>query len=778
MATHRYPCIAIAVASSRSLLPVTPIAAWSLSSSIPAHDKIQLSSYAFTSPNHYTCETPSDQCEKFKHGYSDSLVNGSSFKAYSFSRGSQSSASASSVLGLRYLSSSSRTNTQKVKIVDDDENDDVIGTNSNGRENFSSNSPSQRTTNYSETVTSAKQQFGSEGPAKERIFKNLDDARERGMKALYGEKRSAPEILYDTVVSISTSLQYVAVSFGKMLMYTPKQWSEYFSGVWKFVKHEAHHYWVGTKLLAIDLRIASGLGLKAMRGNTLTRRERRQLTRTTSDIFRLVPFSIFVLVPFMEFLLPFALRLFPNMLPSTFENKVKKEEEMKKKLQAKIVLAKFLQETFFEMASDLKDSRSGEVRASAQNLFDFMSRVRAGESVSQKEMLSHAKLFNDEITLDSLNREQLNGMSYILGLSSTTGLYSDDMLRIQIREQLRKLKSDDMLIREEGIDSLNDDELRAACRSRGIRALYGSTGPERMRKGLEEWLDLSLKQNLPSSLLVLTRAIRLTESILTKEKTEEEYIQQTLASLPPIGVNFDLEGGAEEKEKELEYILQQQQLIEDEEKQRLVIEQKEKEQRQRILEGEELRVEKERIVSNEMDAKLRLENQRELEEIAQALSVLASTSAVSNERAELMGLVQKEIDAYNSRSSPDPGSQLMFDVKGGSGYVEEVKETKDNGPEMALSSRVDRMLSALNDELNLVEEKIGQNIHILDSDDDGRVTPEEISKALDILKKKDDRVIREAIFGSLNLDTEGTIQIDTFLESLRSKRGSAKEQEN
>merc|ERR1712054_94833 len=117
------------------------------------------------------------------------------------------------------------------------------------------------------------------------------------------------------------------------------------------------------------------------------------------------------------------------------------------------------------MASDLKDSRSGEVRASAQNLFDFMSRVRAGESVSQKEMLSHAKLFNDEITLDSLNREQLNGMSYILGLSSTTGLYSDDMLRIQIREQLRKLKSDDMLIREEGIDSLNDDELRAACRS-------------------------------------------------------------------------------------------------------------------------------------------------------------------------------------------------------------------------------------------------------------------------------------------------------------------------
>ena len=46
---------------------------------------------------------------------------------------------------------------------------------------------------------------------------------------------------------------------------------------------------------------------------------RIQLIRTTMDIFRLVPFAIFVIVPFMEFLLPVALKLFPNMLPSTFQ---------------------------------------------------------------------------------------------------------------------------------------------------------------------------------------------------------------------------------------------------------------------------------------------------------------------------------------------------------------------------------------------------------------------------------------------------------------------------
>ena len=45
----------------------------------------------------------------------------------------------------------------------------------------------------------------------------------------------------------------------------------------------------------------------------------------------------------MEILLPVALKLFPNMLPSTFENKLKKEEEMKKRVIAKMEVARFLQ---------------------------------------------------------------------------------------------------------------------------------------------------------------------------------------------------------------------------------------------------------------------------------------------------------------------------------------------------------------------------------------------------------------------------------------------------
>ena len=52
-------------------------------------------------------------------------------------------------------------------------------------------------------------------------------------------------------------------------------------------------------------------------------RHHAQLKRTTQDLLRLIPFAVFVVVPFMEFLLPVALKLFPNMLPSTFTDQYK-----------------------------------------------------------------------------------------------------------------------------------------------------------------------------------------------------------------------------------------------------------------------------------------------------------------------------------------------------------------------------------------------------------------------------------------------------------------------
>lgn len=89
----------------------------------------------------------------------------------------------------------------------------------------------------------------------------------------------------------------------------------------KRIKDGLVHYWHGTKLLAVETRISSKLLWKMLHGGKLIRREQRQLQRTFSDLLRLVPFIVIMIVPFLEFALPVILKFFPNMLPSTFEDK-------------------------------------------------------------------------------------------------------------------------------------------------------------------------------------------------------------------------------------------------------------------------------------------------------------------------------------------------------------------------------------------------------------------------------------------------------------------------
>jgi LETM1 and EF-hand domain-containing protein 1 len=109
-------------------------------------------------------------------------------------------------------------------------------------------------------------------------------------------------------------------------------------------KKEAHHYYMGSKLLMADIKTARQIVGRTLNGTPLTRRERKQLIRTVTDVFRLVPMSIFVLIPFMEFALPFALKIFPNMLPSTFQDSLKAEETMKRELKSRLAMAEFFQE--------------------------------------------------------------------------------------------------------------------------------------------------------------------------------------------------------------------------------------------------------------------------------------------------------------------------------------------------------------------------------------------------------------------------------------------------
>ncbi|XP_014850529.1 PREDICTED: LETM1 and EF-hand domain-containing protein 1, mitochondrial isoform X6 [Poecilia mexicana] len=282
---------------------------------------------------------------------------------------------------------------------------------------------------------------------------------------------------------------------------------------------EIKHYYHGFRLLWIDTTIAGRMLWKILNGNPLSRRERRQFLRTCADVFRLLPFLVFIIVPFMEFLLPVALKLFPNMLPSTFETQSKKEERLKKELRVKLEMAKFLQDTIEEIALRNKAAQ-GNVTEEFSN---FFQKIRdSGERPSNEQIIKFSKLFEDELTLDNLTRPQLVALCRLLELQS---IGTNNFLRFQLIMKLRAIHADDKLIAEEGIESMSVTEVQSACRVRGMRSL-GVT-EERLREQLSQWLDLHLNQQIPTSLLLLSRAMFLPDTL-----SPADQLKTTLQTLP------------------------------------------------------------------------------------------------------------------------------------------------------------------------------------------------------------------------------------------------------
>ncbi|XP_070689934.1 LETM1 domain-containing protein LETM2, mitochondrial [Pempheris klunzingeri] len=271
------------------------------------------------------------------------------------------------------------------------------------------------------------------------------------------------------------------------------------------VVDELKHYYNGFRLLGIDIKIAGRMVRRLLHGQLLTRRERRRLMRTCADLFRLVPFMVFIIVPFMEFLLPVFLKLFPEMLPSTFETESKKEEKQKKGLAAKLELAKFLQETIAEMAR--RNKAKAQTEDETQRFSTYVQKVRGtGEQPTTKDIVRFSKLFEDELTLEHLERPQLVALCKLLELQP---IGTNNLLRFQLMMQLRTIKADDEMIAAEGVPAMSVSELQAACRSRGMRSLGLTT--DQLRLQMQQWLDLHLKENVPPSLLLLSRAMYLTD---------------------------------------------------------------------------------------------------------------------------------------------------------------------------------------------------------------------------------------------------------------------------
>lgn len=356
---------------------------------------------------------------------------------------------------------------------------------------------------------------------------------------------------------------------------------------------------------------------------------------------------------------------------------------------------------------------------------------------------------------------------------------TDTFLRYQLRAALKNIKADDRLIASEGVNTLTYDELRAACRSRGMR--WDGESTTSMRAQLEDWLELSLAAALPSSLLILSRAFTITHQRLEDpEAAAVSDLEATLASLPDeVLKKVELEACATEdsaaqKQRRLESLRHEEVMIAEEAADRqdaaqaaaaltacnrdIALEEMQKPAEVLASEAQaastavaaeavaavpEPVAAVEEVSAQELTAAVVAERRRLAARVARALATLAGASPVASERAEFAGLLRKEVDRYEGMLESGDAARVL----------------SADGPSR-LSARLSSLLSGLERELDRVDASIGQKLHRLDLNHDGRLDRAELAgAAAGLLKEALQGEDLRAVLGDAVFDSEGNIKL-------------------
>lgn len=95
-----------------------------------------------------------------------------------------------------------------------------------------------------------------------------------------------------------------------------------------------------------------------------------------------------------------------------------------------------------------------------------------------------------------------------------------------LRHHILRLQREDREILWEGVDSLTHEELVEACKERAMR-FYG-VSDEMMRDQMGQWLALSSHQDIPPLLLLWSRSITMTHSLVKPEEAQESRKEKVM----------------------------------------------------------------------------------------------------------------------------------------------------------------------------------------------------------------------------------------------------------
>jgi len=260
----------------------------------------------------------------------------------------------------------------------------------------------------------------------------------------------------------------------------------------------------------------------------------------------------FIVIPALELLLPVALYLFPNMLPSTFATKNQKSEREKKLLRARLNSAEFLSNIHSKYLERMKDD------ADLATVKQILKKFQRNEVVTPEEIAAIAPYFRDHITLDSLPSSQLNNLCSYMHIPV---FGSNAILRERLRQKIKKIrKEDEGIVKTGGIEKLSDGEVRELVQERGMRV---NKDLANLRVDLSGWIDLTQTQKIPTSLLLLSRVLMIAAP---HSDNPQQAIGDVLKVLPHAvdEVLVDAAGDDNNYEVERRVVERHQQMIQEE----------------------------------------------------------------------------------------------------------------------------------------------------------------------------------------------------------------------
>ncbi|CCW67404.1 unnamed protein product [Phytomonas sp. Hart1] len=262
------------------------------------------------------------------------------------------------------------------------------------------------------------------------------------------------------------------------------------------------HVYHGFRLLFINIRLAWKYHRQLKKGLALTRRERILLEDSTKDLLRLVPFSFFIVVPFAELLLPVALKMFPGLIPSTFETESQGRNrgfrDSMKTLRARQRVMDYVSSTAL---TTFNPEEQEVIRRSA-----------LGDTVTLKDIRLIGHYFDRDgpFSVYKVPDHIAMGLGRICNVfkwyhSLFPAALVAPLIRRRVIRHYQRIREDDRMLRLEGLDLLNMEELIKANKTRGMR---WTETKDTLLVQLEWWVAVAYDPNVPFNTLFWIKPTR------------------------------------------------------------------------------------------------------------------------------------------------------------------------------------------------------------------------------------------------------------------------------